>query len=166
MSKAQEAKQAPKKSTRKRTSAAKQPTVKIKVKKLNNDAQLPKKAYPESAGFDITASVKTIVSGLSTAAIPTGLAMEIPEGYFVQIKDRSGLALDEKTFVKAGTIDSDYRGEVKIILGNAGDFPVTIEKGQRVAQFTVEKVTDAEIVEVDKLSETKRGEGGLGSTGK
>jgi dUTP pyrophosphatase len=100
-------------------------------------------------------------------AVSTGLALAIPEGFEAQVRPRSGLALREGLTVvnSPGTIDSDYRGEVKVLLVNLGDRPVTIEPGQRVAQLVVAPVAQADFAVVDELADTERGEGGFGSTG-
>ena len=103
-----------------------------------------------------------------TAVIPTGLAVSIPKGFEIQIRPRSGLAANNKISVlnTPGTIDADYRGEIKVILINLGNEPFKIEKGFRVAQMIVSPVVKAELIEVTDLEETKRGVGGFGSTGK
>jgi dUTP pyrophosphatase len=100
-------------------------------------------------------------------AVPTGLAMAIPHGFEVQVRPRSGLALKHGLTVAnaPGTIDSDYRGEVMVLLANLGDEPVLIERGQRIAQLVVAPVTRAALTVTDSLDETARGSGGFGSTG-
>jgi dUTP pyrophosphatase len=100
--------------------------------------------------------------------VSTGLFPEIPEGYEIQVRSRSGLAAKNGIFVlnSPGTVDSDYRGEIKIILANMGCEPFTISTGDRIAQLVVSPVTKATVVSVDTISSTKRGEGGFGSTGK
>ena len=102
-----------------------------------------------------------------TAIIPTGLALSVPKGFEVQIRPRSGLAAKKKISVlnTPGTIDSDYRGEIKVILINQGQETFKVEKGLRIAQMVVCPVVQAQIKEVEDLSETKRGKGGFGSTG-
>jgi dUTP pyrophosphatase len=103
----------------------------------------------------------------SRAAIPTGLIMEIPDGFEGQIRPRSGLALKQgiTCLNSPGTIDSDYRGEVKVILANFGQEPVIISRGMRIAQLVIAPVTRVEIVETQTVDETSRGSGGFGSTG-
>ena len=140
----------------------------------NSDADVALPAYETdgSAGMDIRANFPngegvTLATG-ARALIPTGLKFEIPAGYEVQVRPRSGLALKQGvTLVNApGTIDSDYRGEVGMILINHGNEPFRIAHGERVAQIVFAQVTRCEIVEVASLSTTERGAGGFGSTGK
>jgi dUTP pyrophosphatase len=102
------------------------------------------------------------------AAVPTGLEIAVPDGFEMQVRARSGLALKDGLAVlnAPGTIDSDYRGEVKVILANLGDRPVTIARGMRVAQLLLAPVIRAGWVEVDRLDATARGQGGFGSTGR
>ncbi len=101
------------------------------------------------------------------ALIPTGFAMELPEGYEAQIRPRSGLAFKHGVTVlnAPGTIDSDYRGEVKVLLINLGDEPFRIERGMRIAQLVIQPVSHATLIEADELSTSERGTGGFGSTG-
>jgi len=101
------------------------------------------------------------------ALVPTGLAMALPEGHEAQVRPRSGLAAKHGVTVlnSPGTIDADYRGEVKVILINHGDAPFTVERGMRIAQMVIAPVTRAEMLAVDSLEETQRGSGGFGSTG-
>jgi dUTP pyrophosphatase len=100
--------------------------------------------------------------------VPTGLAVEIPPGFEVQVRPRSGLALKHGVTVAnaPGTIDADYRGEVKVILVNLGAAPFVVQRGERIAQLVVAAVVHADVIEVEALSETERGEGGFGSTGR
>lgn len=132
---------------------------------------LPSYETPGSAGMDLRAAVAddaplTLGPG-DRALVPTGLAMAIPEGFEVQIRPRSGLAVKHgiTCLNTPGTIDSDYRGEVKVILINLGQDAFTIERGERIAQMIVAPVTQAGWSEVSALSETARGAGGFGSTG-
>jgi len=125
---------------------------------------------PHAAGLDVVADLDQpleLAPG-ARAAVPTGLAVEIPPGYEVQVRPRSGLALKYGVTVAnaPGTIDADYRGEVKVILVNLGDQPFVVNRGERIAQLVVAAVVQAEVVEVPALSETARGEGGFGSTGR
>lgn len=105
---------------------------------------------------------------LERAAIPTGLSLEIPRGYEGQVRPRSGLALKQGLTVlnAPGTIDADYRGEVQVLLVNLSNMPVTLQRGDRIAQLIIASVTQAEPVEVNELTETGRGAGGFGSTGR
>ncbi len=145
--------------------------VEIQIKVLPHSEGLPLPTYktPLSSGMDIVAAVedKVILKPKSVKAIETGLQMAIPEGYEVQIRPRSGLALKNSITClnTPGTIDADYRGEVKIILANLGDKDFVVERGMRIAQAVVCPVVQGELKVVDKLDETIRGEGGFGSTG-
>lgn len=147
----------------------------IKVKKLDNfDPELKLPAYEtkDAAGADIRASLGTgkemVISPGERALVPTGLAFEIESGYEVQVRPRSGLSLKTHLLVvnSPGTVDADYRGEVKIILGNFGQDPEVIKHGDRIAQLVVAPVTQASFEESTDLSSTERGSGGFGSTGK
>lgn len=147
--------------------------VTIKVLKLPHfdpSFLLPKYETTGAAGADVRASLTaplTIRPG-ERVLVPTGMAMEIPQGYEVQVRPRSGLSLKTSLLVvnAPGTIDSDYRGEVKIILGNFGTKDEIINHGDRIAQLVVAPVIQASYVVEDQLSETDRGAGGFGSTGK
>ena len=140
----------------------------LKVVKTHSKACFVK-ATEGAAGFDLCyAGEKPIkVFTGQIALVPTGIKVEIPQGYAGVIKDRSGRALKQGLHVLAGVIDSDYRGEVNIVLINLGPDPVVIEPGERVAQMVVVRIYDGPVLEVEEkeLSETKRGEGGFGSTG-
>lgn len=149
-----------------------QSKITIKFKRLSdkfNDIPLPSYSTEGSSGMDLRAAVedKIIIKPFETALIPTNLAVEIPEGYEGQVRPRSGLAA--KNFVTVlntpGTIDSDYRGEIKVILTNFGKEDFVVNRGDRIAQLVIAKVEKAEIVEVQELNSTKRNEGGFGHTG-
>ena len=122
-----------------------------------------------AAGMDVCAGVDEplILRPGERAAVPTGLAMAVPHGCEVQVRPRSGLALRHGvTVINApGTIDSDYRGEVKVLLANLGSQDFSVERGMRIAQLVVARVSPVEISEVTVLDETQRGRGGFGSTG-
>ena len=122
-----------------------------------------------SSGMDIRACVEAplLLSPGEIKLVPTGLAISIPRGYEAQIRPRSGLALNHGIGMvnSPGTIDSDYRGEVGIILVNWGDRPFTIRRGDRIAQMVISKVCRATILQTDKLDSTQRGEGGFGHSG-
>ncbi|MGL5838994.1 MAG: dUTP diphosphatase [Sphingorhabdus sp.] len=143
--------------------------VEIKIKRLNNGAGLPLPAYASAgaAGMDICAAEAITLKPGKRFAVPTGFAFAIPNGYEVQVRPRSGLALKHgiTCLNTPGTIDCDYRGEVKVILANLGDEEVSFERGDRIAQLVVAAAPQAEIREVDKLEDTVRGKGGFGSTG-
>jgi len=143
----------------------------LKVKRLPHAKDLPLPAYatPHSSGLDLRAAIdKPIrVKPLERVLIPTGLILEIPEGYEGQVRPRSGLALKKGLTVlnAPGTIDADYRGEVKVILINLGSEEVVIEPGERIAQLVIAPVQRVEVVEVQEVTLTERGDGGFGSTG-
>lgn len=145
--------------------------IEIKIKRLENNTDLPLPDYETagSSGMDIRASVEApvLIKPGEIRLIPTGLAVSIPPGYEGQIRPRSGLALKHGIGMvnSPGTIDSDYRGEVRIIVINWGGKPFKIERGDRIAQMIISKVYNAEIVEVDDLDSTTRGEGGFGHSG-
>ncbi len=144
--------------------------MKIQIKKLTDTAILPERGSAYAAGYDLFAdlSEKVEIKPHKTAMIPTGLAMEIPEGYFGGIFARSGLASKEglRPANCVGVVDADYRGEVKVALHNDGDVARVIAPGQKVAQLVVVPFLGVEFDEVEDLSDTVRGVGGFGSTGK
>lgn len=146
--------------------------IKIKVKRLSEDyldVPLPGYATPGSAGMDIRAAIKqdVILKPGVVELIPTNISVEIPVGYEIQVRPRSGLAANHSIGIlnSPGTIDSDYRGEVKIIIMNFGKEDFKISKGDRIAQLIVSKVYTAKIEEVKDLNSSHRGEGGFGHTG-
>lgn len=143
----------------------------MKVKVVNSSAfALPEYQTPLSAGLDIRANISQSItlSPLERAMVSTGLYVELPEGYEMQIRPRSGLAAKHGITVlnSPGTIDADYRGEIKVILVNLSNTPFTIEPGERIAQMIVVRYEQVEWQAVESLSETERGAGGFGSTGK
>jgi dUTP pyrophosphatase len=142
--------------------------VKLKIKKLKQEAHIPSYQTKEAAGFDLHAIEDVVINPGERKLIGTGLAFEIEFGYEVQIRPRSGLAYKHGITVlnTPGTIDSDYRGEIKVLLINLGKEAFEIKVGERIAQAVVAPIKQAEIVEVEELSDTTRGEGGFGSTGK
>ena len=149
-------------------------TVTIRFLRLPHGEGLATPAYETegSAGMDVRAAVAedapvTLAPG-GRALIPTGLKLAIPQGYEVQVRPRSGLALKHGVTClnTPGTIDSDYRGEVGVILANLGLEPFTVRRGERVAQLVVAPVTQAVLEEAGSLDDTARGEGGFGSTGR
>jgi dUTP diphosphatase len=143
----------------------------VKIQRVRK-SRLPLPAYhsEHAAGFDLQAELDEPVTlhSMSRVAIPTGIALEIPPGFEGQVRPRSGRALEEGlTLVNSpGTIDSDYRGEVKVILINLGDSAITINPGDRIAQVIIAPVERAEIKEVDALDASSRGKGGFGHTGR
>lgn len=145
-------------------------TTKIKIKKLNDLAIIPERGSEYSAGMDLHAAISepTYISPHETIKIPTGLAMELPEGTFGAIFARSGLATKEglAPATKVSVIDSDYRGEIGVPLHNDSNMSRLINPGERIAQLVLLPYVPIEFKEVDKLSYTDRGFGGFGSTGK
>jgi len=142
---------------------------KIQIKKLSNSVSIPKYETPGASGMDITAYIENniIINPGEKALIATGFSIAIPKGYEVQIRPRSGLAVKKNITVlnTPGTIDADYRGEIKVILINLGNEKFIIENGDRIAQMVVCPVIQASLEEVEELSDTQRGSGGFGSTG-
>ena len=143
--------------------------IKIQIKKLSNAISIPKYETLGSSGMDIAAHIENniIISPGEKALIATGFSIAIPIGYEIQIRPRSGLAAKKNITVlnTPGTIDADYRGEIKIILINLGKEKFTIKNGERIAQMVLCPVFQANLEEVDELPNTKRGSGGFGSTG-
>lgn len=148
--------------------------VHVRVLRLPHATGLPLPAYQTdgAAGLDLLAALDvqhplTLASG-ARALVPTGLILELPPGYEAQVRPRSGLALRHGVTVlnSPGTIDSDYRGEVQVILANLGQAPFDLRRGERIAQLVISPVTHAALVEVNEVSNTLRGKGGFGSTGK
>ena len=141
--------------------------VTVKVKLLDNRARVPRYATSGSSGFDFYCEVPTPIPPNTWRMIVTGLCFEIPEGYEIQIRSRSGAALEHGLIVlnQPGTIDSDYRGPVSIMIWNVTNKGVTVEAGTRIAQGVLCPILKAEFQEVNELSSTERGSGGFGSTG-
>lgn len=141
----------------------------VRLKRLPHGEGLPLPKYAEdgASGIDIPSAADGVMQPGERVILSTGFAIEIERGYEGQVRPRSGLAATKGVTVlnSPGTIDWSYRGELKVILLNASASPVTIAKGDRVAQLVISPVVRAEIVEVDELSATPRGEGGFGSTG-
>jgi dUTP diphosphatase len=143
----------------------------LKIKKFagTEDLPLPKYMSEHAAGMDVYAAVKedVVLGSGETKLIPTGMSMEVPNGYEVQVRPRSGLALKHSISLmnSPGTIDADYRGELGIILSNFGKEDFIVKRGERVAQIIVAPVVQVKVVQVEEVSETERGAGGFGSTG-
>ncbi len=140
----------------------------VKIKKLSDFAKTPKKMTAHAAGYDLfSANTEpiTVYSG-SLSLIPTGIAIEIPKGYEAQIRPRSGLALKYQIGVlnSPGTIDADYRGEIKVILYNFGKKDFVVQPASRIAQIIFAKVETANFIDSENLSETERDSGGFGHT--
>lgn len=146
--------------------------VTLELKQLDHARGLPLPAYQSdlAAGLDLVAAVDMplLLAPGERALVPTGLAMALPAGFEAQVRPRSGLAAKHGITVlnTPGTIDADYRGEVKVILINLGDTTFEIVRGERIAQMVIAPVLQAVITEVETLSETERGAGGFGSTGR
>ncbi len=144
-------------------------SMRVTVKILRDSPEIPLPAYatPQSAGMDLRAWEEQTLAPGEIAAVGTGLHIELPEGYEAQIRPRSGLALKKGISVpnSPGTIDADYRGEIRVILVNLGREPFVVHRGDRIAQMVVAPVTHAEWQPADSLNETERAEGGFGSTG-
>ena len=139
----------------------------VKIYSLSSDFHLPNYATSGSAGMDLASTVEVSIAPGERKLIPLGFSLELPEGYEAQIRPRSGLALKNGVTVlnSPGTIDSDYRGEVQVLLINHGEETFWVTKGMRIAQMVVAPVSRAQLVLVNGLGETERGEGGFGSTG-
>lgn len=139
----------------------------IQIMKLDPDALLPSKAHPTDAGYDLFAAEAVTVQPGESALVGTGIAMALPAATEAQVRPRSGIALKHQVTVlnAPGTIDADYRGEVKVILINHGRSPFQIEKGMKIAQMVIAPVLPTSLAEVSELNDTVRGEGGFGSSG-
>jgi dUTP pyrophosphatase len=143
----------------------------MKIKIVNHSPfELPQYATPLSAGMDLRAclSEPVTLASLQRAVVPTGLFIELPAGYEAQIRPRSGLAAKHGISLvnSPGTIDADYRGEIKIILVNLSDTPFVVQPGERIAQMVIARHERVEWTPVDELDDTARGAGGFGSTGR
>ncbi len=143
----------------------------MKIKVINKSAfDLPRYETPLSAGMDVRANLTESITlaPLERALIPTGLYVELPAGYELQVRPRSGLAIKHGITVlnSPGTVDADYRGELRTILVNLSNEPFEIKPGERIAQYVIARHEQVEWEQVDELSETDRGAGGFGSTGK
>ena len=141
-----------------------------KIRIINRGSQqLPAYATPQSAGMDLRANIEDPITlrPLARRVVPTGLYIALPEGYEAQVRPRSGLALKHGITVlnSPGTIDSDYRGEIGVLLINLSDTPFVINAGERIAQMVVARHEQAELIEVEELDDTERGAGGYGHTG-
>jgi dUTP pyrophosphatase len=137
----------------------------LKVKKVQDTAKLPTRAHHDDAGIDLYSCGEHVVLPGHTAKIPIGVAFEIEEGYVGLIWDKSSIA-SKGIITSGGVIDAGYRGEVSVVLQNVTTEPYTFEHGQKVAQMIIQKVEFPNIVEASELSDSKRGTGGFGSTGK
>ena len=142
-------------------------SVKIKMAESCMDL-LPAKAHSDDAAWDLRSRKSMCVEGGKIALVPTGVFLELPKGVEAQVRPRSGLALKHSIGIlnSPGTIDAGYRGEVGVILFNAGDHPFAIERGDRIAQMVIAKLPEVTLTACEDLSDTLRGEGGFGSSGR
>ncbi len=140
-------------------------TESLKVKFNTEKANLPVRTTKQAAGYDLTAAENVVIKAGDQALVDTGIAIEIPEGHYGQIKPRSGLALKKRITVGAGVIDRDYRGNVRVLLLNQSSSRFIVQAGERIAQLLLVKIATPEVVEVETFEETEHGEKGFGSTG-
>lgn len=140
--------------------------VKIKVKRIKENAILPKYAHEGDAAMDLYSAEECVIPAGKRKLVSTGISMELPEGYFASIRDRSGLAAKKGITILGGVIEYTYRGEYGVILLNTGEEDYEIKEGDRIAQVVIQPVATAEIEEAEELSETIRGAGNFGSTGR
>lgn len=137
----------------------------IEIKLLHDDAKAPTRANPTDAGLDLYADIGFPLLAFHSGTVTTGISIAIPDGYVGQIRPRSGLAVKHGIDVLAGTIDSSYRGEVKVVLINHGFSTFQVNRGDRIAQLLIQPVMLWNPVVVDELDDTERGAGGFGSSG-
>ncbi|EQD88566.1 dUTP diphosphatase family protein [Helicobacter pylori SouthAfrica50] len=141
--------------------------MKIKIQKIHPNALIPEYQTEGSSGFDLHAVENAIIKPHSVGLVRIGICLSLEVGYELQVRTRSGLALNHQVMVlnSPGTVDNDYRGEIKVILANLSDKDFAIQVGDRIAQGVVQKTYKAEFIECEQLDETLRGSGGFGSTG-
>lgn len=139
--------------------------VPVKVKKLKENAVIPSYAHPGDAGMDLCSTEDYIVPAGKRQLVSTGISMELPDGYWANIRGKSGLAYKKGISILGGVIEYTYRGEYGVIVLNTGDEDFVIKVGDRVAQVIITPVATADVEVVEELSDTSRGEGGFGSTG-
>ncbi|KAK2660515.1 hypothetical protein Ddye_007048 [Dipteronia dyeriana] len=137
----------------------------LRVKKLSDKAVLPSRGSPLAAGYDLSSATETKVPARGKALVPTDLSIAIPVGTYARVAPRSGLTWKHSIDVGAGVIDADYRGPVGVILFNHSDVDFEVKVGDRIAQLIIEKIMTPDVLEVEDLDSTVRGEGGFGSTG-
>jgi len=136
----------------------------VRVKKLSAEARVPRQGTARAAGHDLYANEGTDVPARGQAIVGTGIAIGLPHNTYERIAPRSSLAVKHRLTTNSGVIDSDYRGEVKVILANLGNQPYRVEKGDRIAQLIIEKINNRELQEVPQLDNTERGDQGFGSS--
>ncbi|WP_033589476.1 dUTP diphosphatase [Helicobacter pylori] len=141
--------------------------MKIKIQKIHPNALIPKYQTEGSSGFDLHAVEEVTIKPHSVGLVKIGICLSLEVGYELQVRTRSGLALNHQVMVlnSPGTVDNDYRGEIKVILANLSDKDFKVQVGDRIAQGVVQKTYKAEFIECKRLDETSRGSGGFGSTG-
>ena len=139
--------------------------MKLKIKRLKPEGKIPTRAKSSDAGYDLYSVVDVLITPTARELVATGIAIEIPEGYYGRIAPRSGLAVKAGVDILAGVVDSGYRNEVKVVMINLGQGLVSVNKGDRIAQLIIEKCHDVEWEETEELSDSDRGEGGVGSSG-
>ncbi len=141
--------------------------MKIKIQKIHPNALIPKYQTEGSSGFDLHAVEEVTIKPHSVGLVRIGICLSLEVGYELQVRTRSGLALNHQVVVlnSPGTVDNDYRGEIKVILANLSDKDFKVQVGDRIAQGVVQKTYKAEFIECERLDETSRGSGGFGSTG-
>ncbi|MCQ2631517.1 dUTP diphosphatase [Helicobacter pylori] len=141
--------------------------MKIKIQKIHPNALIPKYQTEGSSGFDLHAVEEVMIKPHSVGLVKIGICLSLEVGYELQVRTRSGLALNHQVMVlnSPGTVDNDYRGEIKVILANLSDKDFKVQIGDRIAQGVVQKTYKAEFIECERLDETSRGSGGFGSTG-
>lgn len=144
-------------------------TKNLKVKLLNGDAKFPEYAYPSDSGFDLYSTVEVILQPFGRALVPTGIKLSIPDEYEIQVRPKSGLAINQGLTVlnTPGTVDSGYNGEIKVIIFNTNNISVTIPKGMKVAQAVLCPVVNGKyvnLIQVDEINDGERGDNGFGST--
>ncbi|GAA7061400.1 dUTP diphosphatase [Helicobacter pylori] len=141
--------------------------MKIKIQKIHPNALIPEYQTEGSSGFDLHAVEEVTIKSHSVGLVKIGICLSLEVGYELQVRARSGLALNHQVMVlnSPGTVDNDYRGEIKVILANLSDKDFKVQVGDRIAQGVVQKTYKAEFIECEQLDETSRGSGGFGSTG-
>eukprot|EP00192_Tetraselmis_astigmatica_P014922 CAMPEP_0117686942 /NCGR_PEP_ID=MMETSP0804-20121206/22791_1 /TAXON_ID=1074897 /ORGANISM="Tetraselmis astigmatica, Strain CCMP880" /LENGTH=165 /DNA_ID=CAMNT_0005498813 /DNA_START=230 /DNA_END=723 /DNA_ORIENTATION=- len=137
----------------------------LKVKKLSDNAVLPRRGSDKAAGYDLSSAIRTTVPKRGKAMVPTDLSIAIPPGTYARVAPRSGLAWKHSIDTGAGVVDEDYRGPVNVILFNHSDTDFEIKAGDRIAQLVLERICTPEVEEVEDLDSTARGASGFGSTG-
>ncbi|MFP6131030.1 dUTP diphosphatase [Helicobacter pylori] len=141
--------------------------MKIKIQKIHPNALIPEYQTEGSSGFDLHAVEEVMIKPHSVGLVKIGICLSLEVGYELQVRTRSGLALNHQVMVlnSPGTVDNDYRGEIKVILANLSDKDFKVQVGDRIAQGVVQKTYKVEFIECERLDETSRGSGGFGSTG-